>query len=596
MKIFLNIIISSILLSQEYKIQFSHIPMGQGIIQNDSIGFMSSVGSGITNTASSDSFSLGVGFLESSQNAFSEPPTITDIIFPSNFGKSSTSQVISATLYDLNGIKSVEMELQIGGGDEVVMVSMLSSNNELFEATIPDSIFKVENFRARIIGLDNMGEATFSEYYSSETYIRGNKLSMSNDYSHYPNGIIKDQWKLVSWPAKLFNNNLSYSELNDGHVFYRYRPVKQDFVIADSLELGKAYWFRHKYNKPVIFDEDSSIAIPLFDYSISLSKGWNLIGSPFSFPVTFEKDSIVGDIYTYGDFENEGWGDSQTEIYPWNGYVVYTPEESEITLFPFIENETASRKLLDIEGWLLSLYIEDETFFNYTSKIGIYKKAKDGLDSYDSPSLPNINQNIDLVMDLNGNNLFNYSKDIRSEKNFNGIWNFRINGGTKNRPILLNGILDGTIPEELIIALVDIQTREVLYDFIINGLEINKESATLYDIKLVAGDQEYVNMTVQEILNNIPIEFSLGQNYPNPFNPITKINYTLPKHAKVNVSIYNVLGQKVVTLLDKKQEYGYHTLTWNGTNSFGKQMVTGVYFAKMSAGKFTQTKKMLLLK
>ena len=103
-------------------------------------------------------------------------------------------------------------------------------------------------------------------------------------------------------------------------------------------------------------------------------------------------------------------------------------------------------------------------------------------------------------------------------------------------------------------------------------------------------------MTVQEILNNIPIEFSLGQNYPNPFNPITKINYTLPKHAKVNVSIYNVLGQRVITLLDKKQEYGYHTLTWNGTNSFGKQMATGVYFAKMTAGKFTQTKKMLLLK
>lgn len=596
MKIFLNIIISSILLSQEYKIQFSHIPMGQGIIQNDSIGFMSSVGSGITNTASSDSFSLGVGFLESSQNAFSEPPTITDIIFPSNFGKSSTSQVISATLYDLNGIKSVEMELQIGGGDKIVMVSMLSSNNERFEATIPDSIFKVENFRARIIGLDNMGEATFSEYYSSETYIRGNKLSMSNDYSYYPNGIIKDQWKLVSWPAKLFNNNLSYSELNDGHVFYRYRTVKQDFVIADSIELGKAYWFRHKYNKPVIFDEDSSIAIPLFDYSISLSEGWNLIGSPFSFPVTFEKDSIVGEIYNYGDFENEGWSDSQTELHPWNGYVVYTPEESEITLVPFIEHGSASRGLSKIEGWLLSLYIEDETFFNYASKIGIYKKAKDGLDSYDSPSLPNINQNIDLVMDLNGDNLFNYSKDIRSEENFNGIWNLRINGGTKNRPILLNGILDGIIPEELIIALVDIQTREVLYDFIINGLEINKESATPYDIKLVAGDQEYVNMTVQEILNNIPIEFSLGQNYPNPFNPITKINYTLPKHAKVNVSIYNVLGQRVITLLDKKQEYGYHTLTWNGTNSFGKQMATGVYFAKMSAGKFTQTKKMLLLK
>ena len=142
----------------------------------------------------------------------------------------------------------------------------------------------------------------------------------------------------------------------------------------------------------------------------------------------------------------------------------------------------------------------------------------------------------------------------------------------------------------------DIQNRKVVYDFIINGLEINKESGISYDIKLVAGDQEYVNMTVQEILNNIPIEFSLRQNYPNPFNPITKINYTLPLYAKVNVSIYNVLGQKVVTLLDKEQEYGYHTLTWNGTNRFGKQMASGVYFARMSAGKFMQTKKMLLLK
>ena len=78
---------------------------------------------------------------------------------------------------------------------------MFTNDNELFEGAIPDSIFGTSNFRVRIAGTDNMGEITFSEYYSSETYIRDNELSMLNDYSYYPNGIIKDQWKLVSWPG-----------------------------------------------------------------------------------------------------------------------------------------------------------------------------------------------------------------------------------------------------------------------------------------------------------------------------------------------------------------------------------------------------------
>ena len=109
------VIVSSLLLSQEYKIQFSQIPMGQGITEGDSVGFMSSIGGGLTNTTTSDSFLIGVGFLEASQNAFSEPPTIENIIFPSVFGSSQNSELISANLYDINGIKDAELQIQIGG-------------------------------------------------------------------------------------------------------------------------------------------------------------------------------------------------------------------------------------------------------------------------------------------------------------------------------------------------------------------------------------------------------------------------------------------------------------------------------------------------
>ena len=264
---------------------------------------------------------------------------------PSSFGRNQTPSIVEVRLYDLNGIKNVKLELQKGGSNDLIQISMERNNDDSFQAVIPDSIFKVKNFRARIVGTDNMGESTFSNYYSSETYVKEDKLSMNNDYSHYPNGILKNQWRLLSWPAKLFDNSLAFSELKDGHVFYRYSKVKKNFVIAESIELNKAYWFRHEYVDPVIFEEDSSIAIPLSEYSIPLSQGWNLIGSPFSFPVTFKKDSLVGDLYTYGKEGKEGWDDNQNLIHPWNGYVVYAYQESEITIFPFTDGSSSLRSL-----------------------------------------------------------------------------------------------------------------------------------------------------------------------------------------------------------------------------------------------------------
>jgi hypothetical protein len=161
---------------------------------------------------------------------------------------------------------------------------------------------------------------------------------------------------------------------------------------------------------------------------------------------------------------------------------------------------------------------------------------------------------------------------------------------------MINGILEGSVPEDLVIVLIDIQKREFFYDFVNNGVELVKNSGLPYDLKLVAGDIEYVNRTTQEILNNVPIEFSLGQNYPNPFNPRTKMKYSLPRYAEVNITIYNVLGQEVVVLLNKQKEYGYHVISWDGNDEYGKQVASGVYFARLTTESFTQTKKMLLLK
>jgi len=99
-------------------------------------------------------------------------------------------------------------------------------------------------------------------------------------------------------------------------------------------------------------------------------------------------------------------------------------------------------------------------------------------------------------------------------------------------------------------------------------------------------------------INNsiLPRNFILHQNYPNPFNPTTIISFGLPKSSEVNLEIYNILGRRVMTLVNGTLEAGNHTIKWNGTDSKGSSVATGVYFYRLTAGDFIKSKKMLLLK
>lgn len=91
--------------------------------------------------------------------------------------------------------------------------------------------------------------------------------------------------------------------------------------------------------------------------------------------------------------------------------------------------------------------------------------------------------------------------------------------------------------------------------------------------------------------NIIPTTFRLSQNYPNPFNPVTTISYQLPKYAFVNLYIYNVTGQLVETIVSEYKNIGYHSIIWNAEN-----VGSGLYFYRIEAGEYSETKKCLILK
>lgn len=101
---------------------------------------------------------------------------------------------------------------------------------------------------------------------------------------------------------------------------------------------------------------------------------------------------------------------------------------------------------------------------------------------------------------------------------------------------------------------------------------------------------------IEPISNNVPLKHRLSQNYPNPFNLNTIIKYALKENTSVALFIYNILGQRVKTLVNEYQNAGYKSIIWDGTNENGELVSSGIYFYKLTAGNFVAEKKMLLLK
>ena len=94
----------------------------------------------------------------------------------------------------------------------------------------------------------------------------------------------------------------------------------------------------------------------------------------------------------------------------------------------------------------------------------------------------------------------------------------------------------------------------------------------------------------------IPETYAVHQTYPNPFNPVTTLRYDLPEDGLVNITVYDMMGRAISTLVNEHQTAGYRSTQWNATNDAGSPLSAGMYLYTIQAGDFRQTRKMLLLK
>ena len=114
-------------------------------------------------------------------------------------------------------------------------------------------------------------------------------------------------------------------------------------------------------------------------------------------------------------------------------------------------------------------------------------------------------------------------------------------------------------------------------------------------VDLAGGIDAITNIEIGS-LKPMPTDYALEQNVPNPFNPSTTIEYRLPEAGDVQLVIYNLLGQEIRTLVQETMDAGFHSVVWDGTDEFGKQVASGIYIYRMSVGDITKVQRMMLLK
>jgi hypothetical protein len=348
------------------------------------------------------------------------------------------------------------------------------------------------------------------------------------------------------------------------------------YTSEDTLLPGKGYWLRFPSAETVPI-----AGVSIDSISLGLMPGWNMIsGASCDIPLAGVSDP-VGIIIPGTLFGFNGAYVSADTIKQGNGYWIRASDSGTVTLncqsgTLFAKSNSQSRTTLPAWNHFASLHLNDGSGAGQTLYFHAQLEDSSLLESYRLPPVPPV-----------GTGSFDarFEGDYRLTEKKQATIHLQ----ASQYPVIIRA---ANLP-----AIEDLFSGEG-YQYALQELVNGKVTAThiLKEDQPLEIKDSRVN-SLRLIKNNVvPLEFMVLQNYPNPFNPETKIRYAIPHAERVEIVIYNVLGQKVKTLVSRQHEAGYYTAIWNSTNDAGQRVASGLYIYRVKAGKHTTVKKMVLLR
>ena len=395
-------------------------------------------------------------------------------------------------------------------------------------------------------------------------------------------------WNLLSVPLQ--TNDMRKTTMFPAAVSSAFGYEPGGYVDVETLLIGSAYWMR--FISP---DTHSIFGTRLNIDTIPVYVGWNMIGS-LAYPmltssvVPISPVAITSSFFAYSptvgyynvDTLKPGMGSwikvNHAGLVILNNSVpLYAQNASEIVLER--GSYLSKKQLLNQTSGFNNLIIQDSEGRERSIFYSEHPQALD-LDKYQLPPLPpgdmlDVRFASQRYVEVPGSE--NASGEVK--------YPLKINGGAF--PITINWDHNST-EGKMSVLRVRYSNRE-LEEISLVG----KGSKTFHDGDGYLGADLVVSTTK---VVELPREYALHENYPNPFNPVTKIQYDLPKDGRVRLTIYDLLGREVETIVDGVQEAGYKSIEWNAAGGNRSNVSSGVYFYRLEAGNYRAVKKMMLLK
>jgi hypothetical protein len=387
-------------------------------------------------------------------------------------------------------------------------------------------------------------------------------------------------WNLISNPVLRPDSLNTVRRLYPNSVYnyaFKFEPGP-GYTQTTVMPNGPGFWAKFST------DELNSITgASILGDSVSVSQGWNIIGSISSSVDTSTITSIPSGLRASSYFGYSGGYVPVTHLDPGLGYWVKSSGAGEFVLRQSIMSvpKTLSSGNGTLDG-LSSITINDSKGGSQTLYFGSDTKCTIPASMFVMPPLPPTGAFDARFESADGGTIVKTHPEESKE-----VFEFSIGIHSMAYPLTVKWNIVGGGLYELSDAL--------------EGQHVQARSlAGTGSLKIGSG---VVQRLVLRVVGSegLPAEYALSQNYPNPFNPTTVIKYALPVESSVSLRIYNVLGQEVCMLVDEVQRAGYRSVKWDSKTGSGLQASSGVYFTRLDAkgangGAFSQVRKMLLMK
>ena len=382
------------------------------------------------------------------------------------------------------------------------------------------------------------------------------------------------------------------SETGTGELFFR--PGRGFWALSTSA------WEVGAQDLPsVTLDASTSrfFEIPLFQGNSTVDARWTMIGNPFDFPVLWQDivdaNPITGDDVLW-DWTSNGYV-AATVLEPYKGYYFFNRDNNPTLQMPcYLEPaDGAASEAAEEESMPLVLSLKSVTETGEESQssvsIGWHDEAESNLDAHDRFMPPAFFESyrITLVNENLGTQYPYLDREFRPATDESQTFDLELKSVPGERSTFeVQGIESLDHAEVYLFDLVEGRS----YDLRDNPIVSVEPEGEVSRYRLALGDASFIADQQDKL---IPEVFTLKQSYPNPFVAQTTVEFSMPEQKFVELEVYNVLGQRVRTLLAEEKEVGFHRVVWDGTNDVGDPVASGIYMYVFRTDSFQKTQKLV---